>query len=108
MNRRIASLAAAALLVGASMAATSASANGSVAVSIGLPGFAVGYSNRGYGYVAAAPYAYPAPYYYDYAAPPVVAYPAPVVYAPYYRPYYARPYYYHHPYRVGYYGYRHW
>jgi hypothetical protein len=107
MNRRIASLAAAALLVGASMAATSASANGSVAVSIGLPGFAVGYSNRGYGYVAAAPYAYPAPYYYDYA-PPVVAYPAPVVYAPYYRPYYARHYYYHHPYRVGYYGYRHW
>ena len=103
MNRRIASLAAAALLVGASMAATSASANGSVAVSIGVPGFAVGYSNRGYGYVAAAPYAYPAPY---YAAPPVAAYPAPVVYAPYYRPYYARPYYYRHPYRVGYYGYR--
>ena len=99
MNRRIASLAAAALLVGASMAATSASANGSVAVSIGLPGFAVGYSNRGYGYVAAAPYAYPAPYY--------DGYPAPVVYAPYYRPYYARPYY-RAPYRVGYYGYRHW
>jgi hypothetical protein len=106
MNRRIASLAAAALLVGASMAATSASANGSVAVSIGLPGFAVGYSNRGYGYVAAAPYAYPAPYYYDYAAP--YAYPAPVVYAPYYRSYYARPYHYRAPYRVGYYGYRHW
>ena len=106
MNRRIASLAAAALLVGASVAATSASANGSVAVSIGLPGFAVGYSNRGYGYVAAAPYAHPAPYYYDYAAP--YAYPAPVVYAPYYRSYYARPYHYRAPYRVGYYGYRHW
>jgi hypothetical protein len=104
MNRRIASLAAAALLVGASVAATSASANGSVAVSIGLPGFAVGYSNRGY--VAAEPFAYPAPY---YAAPPVVASSAaPVVYAPYYRPYYARPYYYRAPYRVGYYGYRHW
>ena len=108
MNRRIATFAAAAVFATGIAIAPSASAGGNVAVSIGLPGFAVGYSNRGYGFVAAAPAPYyPAPY---YAAPyygaPYYA-PAPVVYAPYYRPYVARPYYYRAPVRVGYYGYGH-
>jgi hypothetical protein len=104
MDRRITSLAAAALLVTGATVAPTASANGTFAVSIGLPGLAVGFNNHGGGFVAAAPFASPAPY---YAAPPVVAYPvAPVVYAPYYRPFYARPYY-HQPWRVGYYGYHH-
>src|SRR5947207_15717339 len=100
MNRRIAILAAAAvLLAGAGIPNTSA--GGNVAVSIGAPGFSVGYSNHGYGYFAPAPAPYYAvPY---YAPAPVVTYAAPVVYAPYYRyPYYRA------PVRVGYYGYRHW
>jgi hypothetical protein len=105
MNRRIATLAAAAIFAAGVAIAPSASAGGNVAVSIGLPGFSVGYSNHGYGYIAAtpAPY-YAAPY---YAPAPVVTYApySPVVYAPYYRPYAARPYYYRPPVRVGYYGY---
>ena len=105
MNRRIATLAAAVVLAAGVAIAPSASAGGNVAVSIGLPGFSVGYSNHGYGYIAAtpAPY-YAAPY---YAPAPVVTYApyAPVVYAPYYRPYVARPHYYRPPVRVGYYGY---
>ena len=112
MNRRIATLAAAAVLATGVAFVPTASAGSNVAVSIGVPGFAVGYSNHGYGYFAAtpAPY-YAAPYYAApyYAPAPVVTYapyvPAPVVYAPYYRPYAARPYYYHPPVRVGYYGY---
>jgi hypothetical protein len=104
MNRRIATLAAAAVLAAGVAIAPAASAGSNVAVSIGVPGFAVGYSNHGYGYFAAAPTPYyAAPY---YAPAPVVTYApyAPVVYAPYYRPY-ARPYYYRAPVRVGYYGY---
>lgn len=107
MNRRIATLAAAAVFAAGVAIAPSASAGGNVAVSIGVPGFSVGYSNHGYGYIAAAPAPYyPAPY---YAPAPVVTYApyAPVVYAPYapyYRPY-ARGYYYRAPVRVGYYGY---
>jgi hypothetical protein len=106
MNRRIATLAAAAVLVAGAAIAPSASAGGNVAVSIGVPGFSVGYSNHGYGYIATvpAPY-YAAPY---YAPAPVVTYAAPVVpYAPVvYAPYYRYPYY-RAPVRVGY-GYRHW
>jgi hypothetical protein len=114
MNRRIATLAAAAALAAGVVLAPSASAGGNVAVSVGLPGFSVGYSNHGYGFIAAAPapyYAapyYAAPYYAApyYAPAPVVTYApyAPVAYAPYYRPY-ARPYNYRAPVRVGYYGY---
>ena len=110
MNRRIATIAAVAVFSAGVAVAPSASA-GNVAVSIGLPGFSVGYSNRGYGFIAAAP----APYYLApyYAPAPVVGYgapyvAAPVVYAPYVRPYAARPYYYYRaPVRVGYYGYVH-
>jgi hypothetical protein len=109
MNRRIATLAAAATLAAGVAIAPSASAGGNVAVSIGLPGFSVGYSNHGYGYIAAAPAPYyTAPY---YAPGPVVTYAAPVVpyapvaYAPYYRRYAAHPYYYRPPVRVGYNGY---
>ncbi len=96
--------------------APSASAGGNVAVSIGVPGLSVGYSNRGYGYVAAAPlpYAagyygapyYSAPYVAPYVAAPVVTYSAPVVYPPYYRPY-VRPYAPYYRGRVAYYGHYH-
>ena len=97
MKHRIATIAAAGLIlaVGSTVALT-ASARDSFSLSIGVPGFAVGYGNRGYyapPVVYAPPVAY-APYYYD--APAV--YGAPVVYGPrvvysrpYYRPYY-RPY----------------
>jgi hypothetical protein len=80
---RLALLASAALFAAGAVMAPTAMANGSVAVSVGLPGLAIGYSSRGVGFVAAAPYA---PTYY---APPVVSYPA-----PYYAPapvYYAAP-----------------
>ena len=100
MKHRIATIAAAALLLGSATIASTASARDFFSLSIGVPGFAVGYGNRGYygGYYAAPPVAYAppvpyAPYYYD--AP--VAYGAPVVYGPrfvygrpYYRPYHAR------------------
>ena len=104
MNRRMITLAAAALLVGGVAASSTASANGNFAVSIGLPGFGVGYSSNGFGFVAAAPRPFVAPYY----APPVVTYVAPVAVlpapAPWYRPY-GR--YYRAPVRVGYYH-NHW
>ena len=96
MKHRIATIAAAGLLLaGGATIASTASARDSFSVSIGVPGFAVGYGNRGYyggygGYYAPPPVAY-APYY--YGAP--VVYDAPVVYGPrfvYSRPYY-RPYY---------------
>lgn len=115
MNRRIVVLAAAASLFAAASIPSIASAHGSVAVSIGLPGFAVGYSNRGYGFAAApaywgptvyappvayAPPVYAAPYYAAYAGPYVRSYYRPYAgyYAPYARPYYrpARVAYYHH------------
>jgi hypothetical protein len=95
MNRRVAGLAAAAALAAGILVAPTASAGGNVAVSIGLPGLAVGYSNNGFGVVAAAPVPFiaPAPYFA----------PAPVVVAPYYRPWVARPYF-HRPFvRAGYY-----
>jgi hypothetical protein len=90
MTRRIAALAAAALVaVGGATLATSASAHDSWSVSIGAPGVAFGYSTYGY-----------APYY--YAPAPAYYYGPPVVYRPYYRPYYHRHYY--GPYAY----YRHW
>ena len=98
MKRHLAILAAATAVAGSAVFAGSALAN-SFAVSIGAPGFAVGFSNHG-GYIAAAvPPLYPAPAYatpYPYYAPAPVYYGAPVVYG--------RPVYYHRPYRY----YRHW
>jgi hypothetical protein len=91
MNRRIATLAVAAVLAGSAAAIPAASARSFVAFSVGVPAV---------GYVAPAPYypapvAYPAPAYYPAAPtyyPAPVAYAAPVVVAsPYYRPYYAYP-----------------
>ena len=104
MNRRIATLAAAATLAAGIAIAPSASAGGNVAVSVGLPGLSVGYSSNGYGFVAAAPAPYyPAPYF----APPVVTY-APVPVSAPFRPYAYRPWY-RAPVRVGYYGHvHHW
>ena len=106
MKHRIATIAAAGLLLaGGATIASTASARDSFSVSIGVPGFAVGYGNRGYygGYYAPpAVYAPPVAYapYYDapvYGAP--VVYGRPVVYSrPYYRPYY-RPYRAHYWYR---------
>jgi len=94
--------AAAALAIGSATVATTASARDNFAVSIGVPGFGVGYSNYG-------PYGRS----YVYAAPPVV-YAPPVAYygAPYYSGYYgprvvyARPYVYHRPYWRAHYGWR--
>ena len=100
MNRSIAGFAAAAALAAGVVIAPSASAGSNVAVSVGLPGLAVGYSSNGVGFAAAAPAPFiaPAPYFA----------PAPVVVAPY--PFYpaivARPYFYRPPVRVAYYG--HW
>jgi hypothetical protein len=94
MKRRIAALAAAtALAVGGAAFATSASARDSFAVSIGVPGVALGYSN--YGYAPA-----PAPYYYSYSyapAPYPYYYGPTVVYRsyPYHRHYYYGPRYHH-------------
>ena len=68
MRRFPTSLAGAFLFAGAIAFAPSALAN-SFAISIGVPGFAVGYTNHG-GYAAA------------YAPPPVVRYGPPVYYAP--------------------------
>src|SRR4030088_1985607 len=96
MKHRIATIAAAGLLLaGGATVASTASARDSFSVSIGVPGFAVGYGNRGYyapPVVYAPPVAYAASPYY-YGAPAV--YGAPLVYGPrvvysraYYRPYY--------------------
>jgi len=104
-KRRLATALSAAALLAAGVAfAPSASAGGNVAVSIGVPGLSVGYSNRGFGYVAAAPVPYyGAPYYSAPYVAPVVTYSAPVVYAPYYRPH-VRPYAPYYRGRVAYYG----
>ena len=101
MKRRIATLAAAALLLGGITIASSASARDSFAVSIGGPGFALGYSNHGYGYAYVAPpvvYSPPVTYYGPAYYPVPVFYGPRVVYAPavrHYRPWYPRPYYRH-------------
>lgn len=79
MRRTLTSLAAVAAVAGAAVFASGAMAN-SFAVSIGVPGLAVGYANHG-GYVAAyaPPPAYYGPAYYaPYAPAPV--YGPPVVY----------------------------
>jgi hypothetical protein len=95
MKHRIAMLAAALLIGGATIAST-ASARDSFSIAIGAPGFGLGYSNHGYGYAYVAP-----PAYYGYGAPAYSYYPGPAYYGPtvaYYRPWY------HHRY----YAYRHW
>lgn len=102
MKHRIATIAAAAVLaVAGTTLASTASAHGGVAVSIGVPGFAVGYSNYGGAFAYAAP---PVVY-----APPVAYYGAPVVYPPVVygpRVVVARPYVYHRPYWRAHYGWR--
>ena len=97
MKHRIATIAAAGLLLaGGATIASTASARDAFSVSIGVPGFAIGYGSRGYygGYYAppvvyAPPVAY-APYYDApvYAAAPVVYGPRFVYGRPYYRAYY--------------------
>ena len=101
MKRYLTGIAAAVATAGTLAFAPNASAGNSFAVSIGAPGFAVGFSNQG-GYVAAYPapapvYYAPAPVYYGptyYYGPPVgvVAYGA-------YRPWYHDHHAYHGPYR---------
>ena len=96
MKYRIATIAAAGLLwAGGAAIATTASARDFFSVSIGLPGLAVGYANRGYYAPApvyyAPPVAYaPEPYYYSAPAavyaPEPYYYSAAAVYAP--EPYY--------------------
>jgi hypothetical protein len=103
MKHRLATIAAAgALALAGTTLASTASARDFFSVSIGAPGFAVGYSNYGRSYVYAAP---PVVY-----APPVAYYGAPVVYPPvvYYGPrvVYGRPYVYHRPYWRAHYGWR--
>ena len=100
MKLRLATIAAtAALAIAGTTLASTASARDQFSVSIGAPGFAVGYSN--YGHYGRS---------YVYAPPPVVYYAAPyysgypVVYGP--RVVYARPYVYHRPYWRGRYGWR--
>ena len=105
VSRKIVGIAATALLLGGATLATSASARDSFSISIGGPGYAIGYSNGGYAPAYRAGY-YPAPVYAAPAyAPPVVYSPAPVYSYDYgYRaPYYApvvvsRPYIYRAPY----------
>lgn len=97
MKHRLATIAAAAALalVGTTLAST-ASARENFSVSIGVPGFAIGYGRP---YVYAAP---PVVY-----APPVRYYGAPygpVVYGP--RVVYGRPYYHYRPYWRARYGWR--
>jgi len=93
MKHRIATIAAAALLLGGATVASTASARDNFSVSIGVPGFAVGYGNPGY-YAPPVVYAPPVAYAPYYGAP--VVYGAPAVYGtrfvygrPYYRPYHA-------------------
>ena len=97
MKYRIATIAAASLLLaGGATFASTASARDAFSVSIGLPGFALGYANPGYYAPPPAVYSPPVAY-----APSVAYYGAPVVYAsapvvygprfvygrPYYRPF---------------------
>ena len=106
MKYRLATIATtAALAIAGTTLASTASARDQFSVSIGAPGFAVGYSNYGhYGrsYVYAAPpvvYAPPVAYYGD---PYYAGYP--IVYGP--RVVYGRPYVYHRPYWRAHYGWR--
>jgi hypothetical protein len=93
MKHRIAIIAAAGLLLAGG--ATIASARDAFSVSIGVPGFALGYGSPGY-YAPPVVYAPPVAYapevaYYGapvYAAGPVVYGPRFVYGRPYYRPYY--------------------
>jgi hypothetical protein len=85
MKRHLAMLAAV-LVVGATVA-TTAVARDSFAISIGAPGFGVGYANGGYGYAYVAPPVVASPPAAYYGAPYPYAYPR-VVYGPrYYGPY---------------------
>jgi hypothetical protein len=101
MKHRIATLAAAVLLVGGATMASTAAARDNFSIAIGAPGFGIGYSNHGYGYGYVAPPAVYAPPVAYYGAPAYSYYPAPVyygprvVYAPYYRAYHHR----YYPYR---------
>jgi hypothetical protein len=98
MKHRIATITAAVVLfAGGATIATTASARDAFSVSIGLPGFAVGYGDRGY--FAPPPVVYAPPVAYApevaYYAAPVVYGSAPIVYGPriaYGRPFY-RPFY---------------
>ena len=89
----------AALFVVGATAATAAAAHNSFAVSIGAPGFAVGYASGGFGFAVAAPPVLAAPpaVYSGPAYPYVV--PAPVIYGPrfagYYGPYWRHRYWRH-------------
>jgi hypothetical protein len=77
MKHRIATITAAVvLLAGGATVASTASARDAFNISIGLPGFAVGYANRGYYIPPPLVYAPPVTY-----APDVVYYGAPFVYA---------------------------
>jgi hypothetical protein len=83
MKRHLAMLAAV-LVIGVATSGTAAAHN-AFAISIGVPGFGVGYSSAGLGYAYAAPAVV--------AAPPAVYYPAPYAYSYYYpRPVVYRPY----------------
>jgi hypothetical protein len=84
MKRHLAMLAAV-LVVGVT-AATAAAARDSFAVSIGAPGFGVGYASGGYGYAVVAPPVAVAPSAVYYGAPYPYVYPA-RFYGPYSRPY---------------------
>jgi hypothetical protein len=93
MGRYLKVLAAVTALGAAAAFAPTAAAN-SYSVAIGTPGFALGYSNYGYGgYVGYGPPYYYAPYYYDHG---------PYYYGPSVAFYYGPLYYHHHHY------YRHW
>ena len=87
MKRNLALLAAV-LIVGVA-ASGSAAARDTFAVSIGVPGVAVGYSTPGYGYAVAVPPVVAAPPAVYYGAPYPSYYPGRVVYAGYgyYGPY---------------------
>src|SRR6266849_7677606 len=80
MKHRIATLAAAVLLVGGATMASTAAGRDNFSIAIGAPGFGFGYSNHGYGFA--------------YVAPPVVYAPPAYYGAPAYYPapaYYGRP-----------------
>jgi hypothetical protein len=102
MKHRLATITAvAAVAFAGTTLASTASARDFFSVSIGAPGFAVGYSNYGRPYAYSAPPVAYAPAVAYYGAP--VVYPR-VAYGP--RVVYARPYVYHRPYWRAHYGWR--